>query len=270
MTLVSVIPGNSAIVLAQPHSGAIVPPDVYARLNETGRTLKDTDWHIPALYRALLPEATIVKAEFNRYVIDPNRDPGGGSDFGQNTTELVPTSTFDGDAIWNELPSARDIAKRIELYHEPYHASIREQIRRVRDMHGYAVLYDCHSIRSSIPNLFNGRLPDLNIGTNSGASCASSLLDAVRKVCRQQDTYSHVADGRFKGGWTTRHYGNPKVGIHAIQMELSQRTYLKSETPPFKSDSERSAKLRIVLGDILSSIEQTAKLIKKPETIGGT
>ena len=258
MTPVTVIRGSGPIILGQPHSGTYVPEDIRADLNTLGQELSDTDWHVPALYDGLLEGATIVRANFSRYVIDANRDPSGKSLYpGQNTTELVPLTTFDGAPIWTRPPSAGSIAHRLAAFHQAYHAALEAEVKRVRAEHGIAVLYDCHSIRSCIPHLFDGDLPDFNIGDNGGTTCHSAITEAVARVCADAEGYSHVVNGRFKGGWTTRHYGRPKENIHAIQMELAQRNYLREEVHPFRYDPEQSAKLREVLRDVLKAIQHT-------------
>ena len=269
MNPVFVLHGSSPIILAQPHSGVYVPSDIQRHLNETGRALLDTDWHIPTLYDGLLPDATVIRANFSRYVIDANRDPEGGSLYpGQNTTDLVPTTTFDGDPIWKAPPTDEEIANRLKNYHQPYHDVLRSELHRAKRQHGFAILYDCHSIRSVIPHLFGGLLPDLNIGTNDGASCEPEIVRAISNICEQQCTYTHVVNGRFKGGWTTRHYGRPNDGFHAVQMELSQATYLLAEAPPFAYDMERATKLRKVLRSILEEIQKITEIKFKTEMIG--
>ncbi|KUO53667.1 MAG: N-formylglutamate deformylase [Sphingomonadales bacterium BRH_c42] len=258
MTPVSAISGTSPIVLAQPHSGTWLPDDVRAALTDDARALIDTDWHVPALYDGLMPDATIVRANFSRYVIDANRAPDGASLYpGQNTTSLVPLSDFDGRPIWKVAPDDAEIARRLDLYHRPYHRALEREIERVRAGHGFAVLYDCHSIRAQIPFLFEGTLPDLNIGTNSGQSCAPAVERAVAAACARAQGYSTVLNGRFKGGWTTRHYGHPENGVHAVQMEIAQRTYLMSEEPPFALCPEKSGRLREVLAEVFAAIRAT-------------
>lgn len=264
MTPVSVICGDSPIVLGQPHSGTYIPGDIYQNLNPLGRELLDTDWHVPELYDGLLEDVTIVAANFSRYVIDANRDPEGASLYpGQNTTQLVPLTSFDGKDIWDVPPDAEEIARRKNDFHGVYHAALEKQIERVKAIHGFAILYDCHSIRSEIPFLFDDRLPDLNIGDNSGVTCDPKITQAVHKVCLAQDQFSYVINGRFRGGWTTRHYGRPSEHVHAIQMELAQRRYLETEEPPFAYDAEKAEPLRGLLADILSSIKN---LNLSPET----
>ncbi|WP_319518809.1 N-formylglutamate deformylase [uncultured Martelella sp.] len=251
--------GSSPVVLGFPHTGTYVPPEIEKHLNDNGRLLADTDWHVDRLYDGLLADATMVKANFHRYVIDANRDPAGGSLYpGQNTTGLVPETDFDGVAIWKdgEGPGEADIAARIEGFHRPYHAALAAELERVRKEHGIAILYDCHSIRSHIPFLFEGKLPDFNIGTNLGVTCAPEFEAAVEGVVSLADGYTHVVNGRFKGGWTTRHYGKPETGVHAIQMELAQSTHLTTEAPPFAYDEEKAAKLRRHLQDVLERIER--------------
>ena len=225
MTPVEVIRGDGPVVLGMPHTGTHVPPDIRARLNACGRGLADTDWNIHKLYDGLLAGATVVRATFHRYVIDANRDPSGAALYpGQNTTDLVPLTDFDGHEIWEIPPTEADVAARKEGFHAPYHAALHDELSRVRYLHGVAVLYDCHSIRSRIPFLFDGTLPDFNIGTNDGTTCAPEVARTAEEVCRAAQGYSTIINGRFKGGWTTRHYGRPEEGWHAIQMELAQST----------------------------------------------
>jgi len=250
--------GNSPIVLGLPHTGTYVPPEIEAKLNNRGRGLDDTDWHIHTLYDGLLPEATTVRATFHRYVIDANRDPSGVSLYpGQNTTTLVPLTNFDGQDIWGKPPSEAEIAERRAAFHGPYHAALEAELARVKAIHGFAVLYDCHSIRSHIPFLFDGILPDMNLGTNNGTTCAPEI-EAIAHEFAASSPYSTVLNGRFKGGWTTRHYGCTTEGIHAIQMELAQSTYLSAEAPPWIYDAQKADRLRRWLKDILDAIQDTA------------
>jgi formiminoglutamase len=262
MSPVVVSPGSSPVILAFPHVGTHVPDDIAARLNDEGTKLRDTDWHVDRLYARLLPDATMVRATFHRYCIDANRDPGGQSLYpGQNTTGLVPLTDFDNQPIWKEgeAPGQADIAERLERFHRPYHAALRAEIDRVKALHGVAILYDCHSIRSRCPFLFEGTLPDFNIGTDNGRTCAPEMERAVADVCRGASGYTSVLNGRFRGGWTTRHYGRPEHGIHAIQMELAQATHLAAEEPPFAYDEAKAERLRVHLKAILERLEQLAK-----------
>lgn len=255
--------GNSPIVLGLPHTGTHVPADIFADLNTLGQSLSDTDWHIHKLYDGVLPGATLVRATFHRYVIDANRDPSGVSLYpGQNTTGLVPLTDFDGKDIWINLPTDAQVQHRRETYHAPYHAALRAELERVRDLHGVALLYDCHSIRSGIPFLFEGTLPDFNIGTNLGTTCAREIEAATQKICAAASGYTSVTNGRFKGGWTTRHYGRPAEGLHAIQMELAQSTYLSAEAAPWNYDEVRAAPLREHLTSILTELARLATTLK--------
>ncbi|EPX78298.1 N-formylglutamate deformylase [Litoreibacter arenae] len=264
MTPVEVTHGDGPIVLGLPHTGTYVPRAIMADLNDNGRALADTDWHIDRLYDGLLPGATTVRATFHRYVIDANRDPAGESLYpGQNTTTLVPMTDFDGAGIWDRAPNAEDIRARKRYFHAPYHAALEAELRRVRDLHGVAILYDCHSIRSAIPFLFDGTLPDFNTGTNMGTTCAPELEAATVAICAAAP-YSDTLNGRFKGGWTTRHYGQPKDNIHAIQMELAQSTYLSAEAAPWTYNDAKAAALRPYLAEILTALADLAP------TLGGS
>ncbi|SNR48838.1 N-formylglutamate deformylase [Paracoccus sediminis] len=262
MTPVEVREGDSPVILGLPHTGTYLPDDIRAALNARGQELADTDWHIHRLYDGLLPGATTVRATFHRYVVDANRGPDNASLYpGQNTTGLVPLTDFDGQPIWTEEPAADDIADRIRRFHAPYHAALSAQIEQVRARHGVAILYDCHSIRSHIPFLFDGTLPDFNIGTAGGTTCDPRIQSAAEAICRATGRTMAV-NGRFKGGWTTRHYGRQQDGIHAIQMELAQSTHLATEAPPFAYDPDMAAPLRHTLKHILATLADLAPDLK--------
>lgn len=250
--------GEGPVILAMPHVGTGVPPVVGDLLNARGRDLADTDWHVDRLYDGLLPGATVVRAEFHRYVIDANRAPDDESLYpGQNTTGLVPATDFEGRPIWVRPVTAAEVTERLELYHAPYHAALVAEIARVKARHGVAILWDCHSIRSRIPFLFEGLLPDLNIGTNGGGTCDPRIEGIAARIAAGSG-YSHVVNGRFRGGWTTRHYGRPGDGIHAIQMEIAQSAYLAAETAPWDHDGAKAAPLRRVLSAMLNEISALA------------
>lgn len=258
--------GTSPIILGFPHTGTDVPPDIWDRLNDNGKLLADTDWHIHNLYDGLLDGVTTVRATFHRYVIDANRDPSGTSLYpGQNTTGLVPDTDFDGLSIWKDgkAPDEADITERLRDFHAPYHAALAAEIERVKAIHGVAILYDCHSIRSHIPFLFEGKLPDFNIGTDLGKTCDRAIEQAVVVATASATGYDSILNGRFKGGWTTRHYGRPETGVHAIQMELAQSTHLQTEKPPFAYDTAKADRLRVHLKDILERIAAIAPNLKK-------
>lgn len=261
MNPVTITQSDGPVVLAIPHTGTEVDQAARSRLNEEGRALRDTDWHIHKLYSGLLPGATTVRATFHRYLIDANRDPTGESLYpGQNTTELCPTTNFDGVPLYDkgQEPGSAEIARRLREYHAVYHRSLANELARVKRIHGHVILYDCHSIRSHIPHLFDGVLPDFNIGTNSSSSCAPVIEDVVAEICTRAEGYTSIVNGRFKGGWTTRHYGNPEQGVHAIQMELAQSTHLASEDLPFDYDSKKAAELRVHLKAILQQLNDLA------------
>ena len=257
--------GTSPLILSIPHAGRELTAGLSERLTDTGRSLLDTDWWLERLY-AFAGDglgASVLSANLSRYVIDLNRDPSGASLYpGQATTELVPTATFDGEPIYkpgHELQEG-EIAERRRLYFDPYHVALTAEIARVKAAHGFALLYDCHSIRSVVPRLFSGTLPVFNLGTNSGRSCAPSLEAAITDVLEsaEADGFSHVVNGRFKGGWITRHYGQPAKGVHAMQMEIACRSYM-SEEPPFAYNEVKASGLRTALALMLTQIDSWAK-----------
>ena len=248
--------GQSPLLLAQPHGGIYIPDNIKAKLNSLGSEISDTDWHITQLYDGLVDDITIVSTPVHRYVIDVNRQPADESLYpGQNTTGLCPMTTFDGRPIYlpGKEPDSDGIRARLEKYYLPYHRQLQQQLARIHQIHGFVILYDCHSIRSKVPYLFDGRLPDFNIGTNDDTSCSSRIQKLVEDVCDSHQQYTRVSNGRFKGGWTTRYYGRPQAGYHAIQMELAQCNYMQ-ESAPWTYSLEKAEKLRPVLRDILQRL----------------
>lgn len=233
--------GDAPLVVAFPHGGTALG-GVEDRFVTPWLARRDADWWIGELY-AFVRElgATTIATKVSRSIIDVNRDPSGVSLYpGQATTELCPTTTFDGQPLYRGFdPETDEIAWRRKTFFDPYHAALAAEIARLREMYSSVVLYDAHSIRSRIPRLFEGELPNFNIGTNSGASCAPELTEVVAaaSLFHQLDgTWTGVVNGRFKGGWSTRHYGNPDGGVHAIQMELAMRGYLDEPLAPDESN----------------------------------
>lgn len=256
MSVIAVERGDGPVVLGLPHTGTEIPPGIAAGLNDAGLAVADTDWHVDRLYADLVPDVTSVRATHSRYVIDVNRDPAGQSLYpGLNGTSLCPTTDFDGRPICREgaEPDPAETARRLAAFHRPYHQAIATELNRVKARHGFAILYDAHSIRSRIPYLFDGVLPDFNVGTNGGTSCARSIERAVCEICEGAAGYTATLNGRFKGGWTTRHHGDPRRGLHAVQMELAQSTYM-DEAPPWRYRDDRAGALRAHLRAILKTL----------------
>jgi formiminoglutamase len=227
--------GTAPLILSIPHAGTDIPDDIALTLADPWLARKDADWHVADLYAfAADLGATIIRTRISRTVIDMNRPPDGASLYpGQATTDLCPLTSFDGEPLYRpgQEPDAAEVARRRDLYHTPYHAALATEIARLRDRHPSVVLYDCHSIRSRVPRLFDGDLPHFNIGTNSGTACAPALQAAVERAC-DVTQFSRVSNGRFKGGYITRHYGQPANGVHGVQMELACRGYLAEPAWP--------------------------------------
>jgi N-formylglutamate deformylase len=256
----SITQGDTPLIVSIPHAGTIIPDDISGLLShELAR--RDADHDVDRLYAfAAELNATIIHSRISRTVIDLNRDSSGQSLYpGQATTGLCSDVTFDGEPLYaaGAEPDAAEIERRRTTYFAPYHAALREQIKRLRAFHPAIVLYDAHSIRSHVPRLFQGELPQFNIGSFNGASCAAALTDAIKVDCVHD---SHVVNGRFKGGWITRHYGEPKRGIHAVQMELAIRGYADEDGawPPLW-DAARAAPMQAKLHKILHTCLDFAK-----------
>jgi N-formylglutamate deformylase len=227
--------GSIPLIISVPHLGQRIPDELLERMTPVAREVADTDWHLDRIYGfAQRVGASILGARFSRYVIDLNRPSTGESLYpGQTTTGLCPTETFRGEPIYreNHAPDEQAITARLDTYWAPYHAQLRTEIARLKRLHGNVLLWEAHSIASVLPRLFDGKLPDLNLGTNGGKSCAPVAIDAAIANLQHQP-YTWVANGRFKGGYITRAYGRPEEGVHAIQLEMCQSTYMY-ETFPF-------------------------------------
>jgi len=251
--------GTSPLLISIPHDGRRIPPRIADRMTEAALALPDTDWYVRKLYDfASISGATVIAAKYSRYLIDLNRSPEDEVLYeGRVSTGLCPLKTFAGEPIYKE---GREVTRkgklrRIEKYWQPYHDELAQSLRQMREQFGYALLWDAHSIRGAVPSLFDGELPDLNIGTNGGRSCPKAVGDAVAAVAAAS-RYSSVVNGRFTGGFITRHYGDPAQDVFAMQLELAQRTYMNEAT--LRYDGRRVAELRSTLSDLLAAFQESA------------
>ena len=242
--------GKKPLLVSVPHAGTLLPDEQRQRYVERAFAVEDTDWHLSTLFDFVRDVgASFIVPRFSRYLIDLNRPRENVPMYpGVNNTELCPTRFFTGDALYRNgyAPDSTEIERRVSTHWQPYHDALRGELKRIHTGHGHVVLFDGHSIKSELPWLFEGRLPDLNLGTAGGASCAPSLRAALTRVLDAQALYTHVVDGRFKGGHITRHYGNPDKGVHAVQLEMCWSCYM-AERPPYELDSARTARLLPVL-----------------------
>jgi N-formylglutamate deformylase len=247
--------GTAPLLVSLPHDGTRVPDDIAARLTDSARRVPDTDWHVARLY-AFARElgASVLVPVHSRYVIDLNRSEDDVSLYpGQNTTGLCPVVQFTGEPVYRDgaAPDEAEVRSRVERYWRPYHEALRGELDRLRDVHGRAVLWEGHSINGELPFLFEGRLPDLNLGTANGASCSPQRQSRLEGVLAAQDEYDSIANGRFMGGYITRHYGDPAGGIDAVQLEISQRIYMDERT--FAYDDAKAAQAQGVIRQLLQA-----------------
>ena len=255
MDIFSLHRGSVPLLVSLPHDGTFVPDDIAMRLTPDARRVPDTDWHVARLHGfARELGASLLVPTHSRYVVDLNRAEDDTSLYpGQNTTGLCPVRGFDGRPLYldGQEPTPDDVRRRVDAYWRPYHAALAGELERLRAEHGRVVLWEGHSIRGELPWLFPGRLPDLNLGTAGGASCSPELAERLALVLARQDGYDWVANGRFKGGHITRHYGRPELGIDAVQMEIAQRTYMDESS--FDWQPEKAAALQPVLRALLEA-----------------
>jgi formiminoglutamase len=242
------IAGSSPLLISMPHVGTELMPEVAAGLADPAKGLCDTDWHLPILYDfARKMGVSLLIARWSRFNIDLNRPSDDKPLYATATTGLYPDTLFDGQALFapEKAPDAAARARYLNEIWHPYHQRIASELARIKAQHGHAILFDAHSIKGFVPRLFDGQLPDFNIGTNEGKSCAAGLTRRLAAACEDPD-FTHVVNGRFKGGHITRHYGRPQDGIHAVQLELAQRTYMREE-PPFDYQPGSAARVLPVL-----------------------
>jgi N-formylglutamate deformylase len=248
--------GTAPLLISLPHDGSHIPEEIAARMHPAARRSPDTDWHVGRLYEPLARElgASVLRPRASRYVVDLNRPADGHALYpGRRETGLVSTLGFDGEPLYLEgqEPDAGEIAQRVSDWWQPYHRALAEEVARLRAQHGRVVLWEGHSIRSRVPMLFEGRLPDFNLGTADGASCGAELQWRLTNVLEAQDDYDFVVNGRFKGGFITRHFGQPGEGVQAVQLELAQHRYMDEDS--FAWDGARAAPVQALIGRLLQA-----------------
>jgi N-formylglutamate deformylase len=247
--------GETPLLVSIPHAGTEVPEVIRTHLTELALQLPDTDWFVGRLYDWVVARgAALLVSNYSRYVIDLNRPPDNAALYSGPGTGLLPEQSFAGGPLYKEgsVPTETESAQRRAQYWQPYHAKLDTELRRIRERFGYAILLDAHSIRSEVPRLFEGRLPDLNLGSNSGASADPGMIAASFAALRKEPYYSTVLDGRFKGGYITRHYGRPRENFHALQLEMAQSCYMAEQPPAY--DRAKAARVQAVLRDLVDTL----------------
>jgi N-formylglutamate deformylase len=248
-------PGTAPLLISLPHDGIHIPEDIAARMHPAARRSPDTDWHVARLYAPLAQAlgASLLRPAASRYVVDLNRPADGHALYpGRRETGLVSTIGFDGTPLYlapEGEPDAAEVQRRVNDFWRPYHAALQQELARLRALHGRVVLWEGHSIRSRVPMLFEGRLPDMNLGTADGASCSPALQQRLEAMLRAQERFDFVVNGRFKGGYITRQYGRPDEGVDAVQLELAQCNYMDEDS--FAWDETKAATLRLTIEPLL-------------------
>lgn len=250
-------PGSIPLLVSVPHDGRNLPDDIATTMTATGRAIPDTDWHVAKLYDFVQGlGAAMIRADYSRYVVDVNRPADDAALYdGQVVTGLCPLQTFEGQDIYSDAMDM-DVESRVEEFWRPYHEKIVETLSALKQSHGFALLWDAHSITSRVPRLFEGELPILNIGTWDGRSCGAGIADDVIEIA-EDSSFDTVVNARFQGGYITRHYGRPADNVHAIQLELAQRAYMDEGTCNY--DDTKASKLRGTLERMLSTFVDSAK-----------
>ena len=248
--------GSAPLLISIPHVGTQIPADIAATMTPVAALTEDCDWHLDRLYAfARSLGASVLMPHNARYVIDVNRPPDGANLYpGQDTKGLLPVDTFDKAPLYQDgkLPDEAEVARRRALYWQPYHDALANELAALKAQHGRVLLWEAHSIRSVVPRFFDGRLPDFNFGTSNGASAVAGLADELRSIVERHGAFTAIANGRFKGGYITRHYGQPEAGIHAVQLELTQCTYMQEQLP-FAYDEALAGHVQPLLEALVST-----------------
>ncbi|MCX4164305.1 MULTISPECIES: N-formylglutamate deformylase [Paraburkholderia] len=248
--------GSLPLLISIPHLGTRIPDDIAATMTPVAQRVDDCDWHLDRLYAfAARLGASILAPVYARYVIDLNRPPDGANLYpGQDTTGLLPVDTFEKEPLYRDghLPTDAEVERRRELYWQPYHTALAGELAALKAEHGKVLLWEAHSIRSRVPRFFEGRLPDFNFGTSNGASAVPGLADELAAIVERHGAYTAIGNGRFKGGYITRQYGQPQQGVHAVQLELSQITYMQ-EQMPYAYDEALAARVEPLLETLLKT-----------------
>lgn len=256
--------GQSPLLVSMPHIGTFIPSELQNNYVPRALAVEDTDWHLDQLYDFVSAfQASVLKPTVSRYVIDNNRPPDDTPMYpGASNTELCPTHFFTGDKLYKTAcePDSNEILRRRSMYWQPYHTALQAELQRIKNIHGYVLLWDAHSIRSQIPWLFEGVLPSMNIGTASGASADARITAAIEQVCKANGSTTYAINGRFKGGYTTRHYGDPKNDIHVVQLEKCQSLYMQ-EIAPYRYDADKARKIQPLIKEMMLSAINTCRAI---------
>ncbi len=249
--------GGSPLIVSVPHVGTALPPSLLHQLTTVARGLPDTDWYVDRLYDFVLERgASMLAAHFSRYVVDLNRPPDDTALYpGRLSTGLCPLRTFAGEPLYRDATHALrgwELQQRRRHYWRPYHEALAAAIADVHRRRGCVLLLDAHSVRSRVPRLFSGRLPDINLGTHNGRSCDARLVRPILEILAAQSRFSFVLNGRFKGGYITRHYGAPAAGVHALQIELAQAAYMDEAARVY--EDSRAAALKALLAQLVDAM----------------
>jgi N-formylglutamate deformylase len=248
--------GTAPLLISIPHRGTRIPETLAADMTPVAQRVDDCDWHLERLYAfAKGMGASILLPEYCRYVIDLNRPPDNANLYpGRDTTGLCPVDTFDKEPLYQpgREPDSAHIDARRAAYWQPYHDALTQELADLRSKHDRVLLWEAHSIRSVVPRFFEGRLPDFNFGTADGTTAVAGVAEALAEIVAKDGRYTTIANGRFKGGYITRRYGQPADGVHAVQLELTQCTYMQ-ETMPYAYDEARASQVQPLLERLVTA-----------------
>lgn len=246
------------ILLSVPHCGTEFPQELKGQYKQhLINAPDDTDWFVNRLYDfAASMGITMIHSTFSRWVIDLNRDPESKPLYtdGRIITALCPSTTFAGESIYNDERKEVDqaeVKRRLGIYYAPYHDQLAKKIFELKNKFGKVLLWECHSIRKFVPTVHTEKFPDLILGSNDGKSAAPGIIETtLEHLGKSPFTLKH--NHPFKGGYITRHFGNPSENAHALQLEMTKVNYM--DDSELNYDGARAEAVRKVLMKVFSEL----------------
>lgn len=246
------------ILLSVPHCGTEFPTELTDQFKPDLRSAPDdTDWFVHQLYD-FAPQMgiTLIHATYSRWVIDLNRDPESKPLYadGRIITAICPATNFFGEKLYKDERTevaGNEVARRLQAYYWPYHQQVQVLLDGLKQKHGRVLLWDCHSIRQHVPTIHREKFPDLILGDVDGTSASPGLIEETLSIL-DHSGYCVSHNHPFKGGYITRHFGQPSVEQHALQLEMTKVNYMDDQEQSY--NRARAERMRSLLKKVFERL----------------